>query len=431
MTPSTFPRALIVGLLGLAACVAPDRGAVEARAPDITTGSPESVGMSSEVLARIGPAMQALVDEGRTGGVVTLVARRGTVVHWDAHGWRVVGEDALEADDVFRIFSMTKPVTSVAVMMLVEQGRLELDQPVSEVLPAFDEVQVYDEGRLRPPSRAATIRDLLRHTSGLTYGVFGSTPVDRMYVRELGGLSMQTDRNLAETIDVVASLPLLADPGSVWNYSMSTDVLGRVVEVVSGRSLADFFHERIFRPLGMDDTAFHVGAEKLERFTAVYSTVDGELILSDSPVDGPFTRPPSWYSGGGGLTSTASDYLRFSQMLLNGGELDGVRIVQAETVRVMTRNHLDEALLPIRIGGFVPQDGFGLGFAVNVDGPTAGTYSWGGAASTWFWIDPVEELVVLVWTQYMPMGVVRPDQPVRAIVRDAIVDSNRVPAGVP
>lgn len=387
--------------------------------------------MSTEVLSRIGPAMEAMVEEGRTGGIVTLVARDGVVVHWDAYGWRVLEDDPLERDDIFRIYSMTKPVTSVALMMLVEDGLLGLDQALAEVLPAFADVQVYDGGELRPPSRPITIRDLLRHTAGLTYGVFSDTPVDRMYVERLNALSMHSGRDLAGTVDVVASLPLLADPGTLWQYSMSTDVLGRIVEVLSGQTLADFFRTRIFEPLGMDDTAFHVAEEELGRFTAVYTRVDGELVESDSPVDGSFTRPPSWYSGGGGLTSTPSDYLRLSQMLLNEGELDGARLLRPETVRLMTRNHLDEALMPIQIGGFVPQNGFGLGFAVTVDGPAEGTYTWGGAASTWFWIDPVEDVIAFAWTQYMPSGPVRPDQPLREILADAVVESNRVPTRTP
>jgi len=418
---------LAISLLG--GCSAPDRGALEARKEPLAAGSPAQVGMSSEELARIGPAMEELVEAGRTGGIVTLVARDGVVVHWEAHGWRVVGQDPLECDDIFRIYSMTKPVTSVAVMMLVEEGELELDQPLADVLPAFADVRVWDGGERRPPSRAITLRDLLRHTSGLTYGIFSDTPVDRMYVEELDALSTHTGRDLAETVDVVATLPLLAEPGTLWHYSMSTDVLGRVVEVTSGMSLADFFRTRIFEPLGMDDTAFHVDADDLERFTAVYSRVDGRLVPAEPVEDGPFTRPPSWYSGGGGLTSTPSDYLRFSQMLLNEGALGGVRILQPQTVRLMTSNHLDEDLMPIQIGGFVPQDGFGLGFAVEMEGPNEGTYSWGGAASTWFWIDPAEELIAFAWTQLMPLSDVRPDVALREILDDAIAESTRTPAG--
>lgn len=427
--PPARPRARLLALAFIAACSAPDRGAIEARAPDLSIGAPSEVGMSAEALSRIGPAMAELIEGGRTAGIVTLVARDGVVVHWDAHGWRVLGEDPLERDDVFRIYSMTKPVTSVAVMMLVEDGLLGLDEPLELVLPEFADVRVLDAGELRPPARAIAIRDLLRHTSGLTYGIFSNTPVDRMYVEKLQALSMHSGRDLEETVDVVASLPLLADPGTVWHYGMSTDVLGRVVEVISGTSLDDFFRTRIFGPLDMDDTAFHVSAEDLDRLTAVYGPGEGGLVMVDSHLDGEFTRPPSWFSGGGGLTSTPSDYLRFAQMLLNEGELDGVRLLRPETVRLMRSNQLDASLTPIRIGGFVPEEGFGLGFAIDVNGPAPGTYAWGGAASTWFWVDPVEDVVAFAWTQYMPSGPVRPDEPLREIVRDALVESSRAQVG--
>ncbi|MDX1646794.1 MAG: serine hydrolase domain-containing protein [Longimicrobiales bacterium] len=424
-----YGASLLLAILLSPGCAQSDGGDPDPRSGGIAMGEPVDVGMSALEMSRIGPAMEDIVEDGRTGGVVTLVARDGVVVHWEAHGWRLIGEDPLERDDVFRIYSMTKPVTSVAVMMLVEEGLLDLEQPLSGVLPAFADVRVYDDGQLRPPARPITIRDLLRHTAGLTYGIFSDTPVDSMYVAELDPLAMHSGRDLEATVGIVAQLPLLADPGTLWHYSMATDVLGRVVEVVSGATLADFFRTRIFEPLGMDDTAFHVEEHDRDRLTAVYAPGDTGLVVADPP-DGSFARPPSWYSGGGGLTSTASDYLRFAQMLLNEGELDDVRILEPETVRLMRSNQLDEALLPIQVG-VVPQDGFGLGFAVSVDGPEAGTYSWLGAASTWFWIDPVEELVVFAWTQFMPVGAVRVDQPLRQIVSEAIVESNRVPrAGV-
>ena len=426
--PATAPLSSLLTLAALAACAAPDVAEQNGQGSDLAMGEPAEVGMSSAALARIEPAMEAVVDSGGTAGIVTLVARDGVVVHWEAHGWRVLDADSLERNDIFRIYSMTKPVTSVAVMMLVEDGALELDEPLAEVLPAFADVRVWDEGTLRDPARPITIRDLLRHTSGLTYGIFGDSPVDSMYVREVVGLGAHSGRDLAETVDVIAGLPLVADPGNRWNYSMSTDVLGRVVEVASGMSFRDFLRSRIFEPLGMVDTDFHVDAEDLDRFAAVYTEVDGELVVADSPEDGPFTRPPSWFSGGGGLTSTAWDYLRFSQMLLNEGELDGVRLLEPETVRLMRSNDLDDALMPIEMGGLVPHDGFGLGFAVTTDGPGEDAYSWLGMASTWFWIDPVEEIVAFAWTQYMPLGQVRPDVPLREILADAVVESNRMVA---
>lgn len=413
-------------LLAAGACSTPDAGALEARRPALVMGTPEQVGMSSEVLARIGPAMEGIVADGRTGGIVTLVARDGVVVHWEAAGWRVLGEDPLERNDVFRIYSMTKPVTSVAVMMLVEEGRLGLDQRLEEILPAFADVQVYDEGTLRPPARSITIRDLLRHTSGLTYGTFGNTPVDRMYAEAVRPLEKDAGRSLEQVVDIVASLPLLADPGTRWNYSMSTDVLGRVVEVVSGMTLDDFFRTRIFEPLGMRETAFHVAAEDHHRLLDVYSRQGGGLVAVDAAEDSPFNEPPSWYSGGGGLTSTPSDYLRFAQMLANEGELGGVRILRPETIRAMRTNQLDEALLPMRLGGPIPNHGWGLGFAVGMDGPARDIYWWAGLANTRFWVDPVEDIVAFAWTQYLPSGGVAIDPLLREIVYESLVESKRM-----
>jgi CubicO group peptidase (beta-lactamase class C family) len=383
----------------LAAC-ATSRGPAAAA---LRLQQPENAGLASDVLDRIGPEMRELIDEGRTAGVMTLVARGDAVVHWEAHGWRVLGEDPLERDDIFRIYSMTKPVTSVAVMMLVEEGRLSLDTPLADVLPAFGGQQVWDAGRLRPPASPVLIRHLLTHTAGLGYGDIGRAPVDSLYREARLGV-WGTAGDLQQTVEAIARLPLIFDPGTGWSYSMSVDVLGRVVEVVSGRSLEEFFRTRIFEPLGMEDTGFHVPAEKLERFAAVYGPSQGSLRVIESPVDGQHTRPALWFSGGGGLTSTASDYLRFAQMLLNEGELDGVRLLRPETVRLMTRNHLPADLLPIPIGGV--EQGFGLGFAVSL-GDHAGSYRWLGIAGTYFWIDPYEDLIVFAWNQLRPSGALR------------------------
>jgi len=424
-----LPRLALAFAFVAAACQPTADTTTTAAGPGITRGEPADVGMSAERLASISPAMQELIDDGQTGGIMTLVARGGTIVHWEANGWRALDEDPLEPTDIFRIYSMTKPITSTAIMMLVEEGRLGLEQPVADVIPAFADVQVYDDGETRPPARRITIRDLLRHTSGLTYGVFGNTPVDQMYVRDLfNTLGRQSGKNLEETVAALAALPTLADPGTLWNYSMSTDVLGRVVEVVSGMSLDAFFRTRIFDPLNMDDTAFHVDAAKLDRLAGIYTARDGMLTATESPVDGPFTSAPSWYSGGGGLTSSAMDYLRFTQMLLNDGELDGVRLLQPETVTDMRSNHLPEELIPISVGDPVPNHGFGLGFAVSVGGSDEGTYWWAGVANTWFWIDPVEDLIAFVWTQYDGFNEVQINPLMRQLVYGAIVESNRTPA---
>ena len=386
---------------------------------DLTTAAPEDVGLSSEVMARIGPTMRDFIGNNRTAGIMTLVARRGEIVHWNAEGWRVLDEDPLEPNDIFRIFSMTKPVTSVAAMMLVEEGRLSLDDPLSGVIPGFADVQVYDDGELRAPARPILISDLLTHTSGLTYGLFGNTPVDSLYRAGLSALDAAGEADLAKRTDVIASLPLAADPGERWIYSMSTDVLGRVVEVASGQTLDEFFRRRIFEPLGMTDTGFHVEADKVDRLTRLYYRARDGLFAPPAPQGDRYTRPPSWFSGGGGLTSTAADYLRFCEMLLGGGEANGVRLLQPETVRLMTRNHLSDEMIPIMPG--IGRQGFGLGFAVSV-GENPGTYWWSGIASTYFWIDPAEEIIALAWTQLQPYGAAQVDGLLRPIVHDAILD---------
>jgi CubicO group peptidase (beta-lactamase class C family) len=302
--------------------------------------------------------------------------------------------------------------------MLVEEGRLSLDTPLADVLPQFADVQVFDAGRLRPPARPILIRHLLSHTAGLGYGDIGRTPVDSLYRAARLGV-WGTAGDLQQTVDAIASLPLIFDPGSRWSYSMGVDVLGRVVEVVSGMPLDRFFRERIFEPLGMDDTGFQVQAEDLDRFTAAYAPSASGLRIGESNVEGQHTRAPQWLSGGGGLVSTASDYLRFAQMLLNEGELDGVRLLRPETVRMMRTNQLPPELLPIPIGG--QNQGFGLGFAVSM-GENAGSYRWLGIAGTYFWIDPNEELIVFAWNQLRPSGGAPIDRLMAQIVYEAILD---------
>ncbi|MDE2762290.1 MAG: serine hydrolase [Gemmatimonadota bacterium] len=386
----------------------------------LPTTTPEEVGLSGEVLARIGPTMQEFIDRGGTAGVMTLVARRGEIAHWEARGWRVQDDDPLEPNDIFRIYSMTKPVTSVAVMILVEDGLLSLDDKVASVIPAFKDVRVFQDMGPRRPDRAMRIRHLLTHTSGLTYGVFGSSAVDSMYNRAFDKESGSPQPDLREWADILASLPLVDDPGDRFNYSVSTDLLGLVVEVVTGQTLDRFFRERIFEPLGMHDTGFQVPAEKRDRLTAMYRPTGYGLKLGDSPTDGSFTRPPDWLSGGGGLVSTARDYLRFCRMLLEGGELDGVRLLEPETVRLMTSNQLDEDLIPILK---IPGMGFGMGFAVPA-GIEDGTYWWAGVANTYFWIDPAEEIIAFAWTQLQPFGAATVDRLLRPIVYEAILDED-------
>jgi CubicO group peptidase (beta-lactamase class C family) len=306
---------------------------------------------------------------------------------------------------LFRIYSMTKPITTVAALMLYENGHFQLDDPVAEYLPAFEGVQVYDTTATGAPTRVEprrpmTIQDLMRHTSGLTYGVFGNTPVDSMY--QAAGV-LDPTRTLASAVDTLATLPLLHPPGTQWHYSVSTDVLGRLVEVVSGQSLDTFFRTRIFEPLDMDDTMFEVPADEMDRFSTSYTVNrSGDLVVQDRRADSRFAAPVALLSGGGGLVSTMDDYLRFARMLLNDGAVDGTRLLSPKTVDLMTQNHLD--------GTFEPGWGFGLGVQVATDLPDASTigsegmYGWSGFASTYFFVDPKEELIGMVWTQLVPEG---------------------------
>ena len=435
LRPSVPLSALLILLAAAVACgqtaadeAEPEPGGAMALSTDagLPKASPANAGMSSEGLARIGPAVQAYVDDGRLAGVMTMVARRGQVVHWEATGMRdVAAGDPLERDDIFRIYSMTKPLTSVAVMSLVEEGAVALDDPVSKFIPAFADVTVLNgAGERVALARPMTIEHLLTHTSGLTYGFFGDSPVDRIY-NESGFFT--SAEGLGDFAQRVAGLPLLASPGDRWNYSVSTDILGRVVEVASGQSFDAVLQARILDPLDMSDTAFVVPPEKRDRFTANYARPSGNLQMIDSPVDGQYTQPPRWLSGGGGLASTASDYIRFAQMLLQDGELGGVRVLAPETVQAMRSNRLPDALVPIQLGTFLsPGYGFGLGFAVVVDADASpepdndGVFRWAGAANTFFWIDPEAELIGMVWTQFNPFAAYDIEREFQILVYEAL-----------
>ncbi len=385
------------------------------------------VGMSDDALAQIAPAMRRWVDRQRAAGIVTLVARRGRVVHWEAAGYRdLEGRDPLERDDIFRIYSMTKPVTAVAVMMLVEEGKVALDDPVSRYLPAFADVEVLAEGERVAPSRPITVEDLLRHTGGLAYGLgLDPGPVDTLYAQ-----ADLFSRDLAGFVEAASALPLAAQPGERWIYSISSDVLGRLVEVVAGHPFDAFLAGRIFAPLKMLDTGFFVSGGKTDRLTALYSLGEGgTLVEIPSPLGVEGARRPTLLSGGGGLVSTAGDYVRFAQMLLNGGELEGTRLLRTETVELMRRNGLADELIPI---GFGPQRlagyGFGLGFGVLVDEDATpvpdndGVFRWMGIASTYFWIDPEAELVALVMAQVFPPSLGTLEAEFQTLVYDALRD---------
>ena len=360
---------------------------------------PEDVGMSTSRLERIAPVMQRWVDDGKIPCTLTMIAREGRLVHFEKFGTQdVATAKPVEFDTIFRIYSMTKPITSIAVMMLYEEGHFQLGTPVSEFIPAFKDMQVYTEdgSTTVDTEREMTIKHLLTHTSGLIYGGDWEHPINERYRAAdfYGG-------DLAHMAQELGNIPLLHHPGDGWNYGMSTDVLGYLVEVVSGMPFEEFLKTRILNPLGMHDTAFSVPDEKADRYATLYEpTEDGGIqVLENAPVaSGPLSF---FHSGGAGLLSTAADYLRFCQMLLNDGELDGVRLLGRKTVELIRMNHISDDWQPLERTGC----GFGLGFAVvtNVADTHApgseGTYSWGGLASTTFWIDPVEDLIGILMTQ--------------------------------
>jgi CubicO group peptidase (beta-lactamase class C family) len=424
----------IVKQIGVVLLVGCTLTSVYAQRP--ATDKSESVGLSSERLQRINQLIERKIKEEKIVGALTLVARRGKLVHLATAGQAdLEANKPLKSDAIFRIYSMTKPITTVAAMMLYEEGKFQLDDPVAIYLPEFKDVQVYGEGgALMKPKSPMTIRHLMAHTSGLTYGFFGNTPVDQQY---RAANLMSGDSTLAEFTQKLAKLPLLFHPGEQWNYGVNTDVLGRLVEVWSGLTLDEFFRQRIFKPLGMNDTGFDVPAAKLERFTTNYQwglnplavgEAMGKRVVSDHPGKSRYASPAKFFSGGGGLVSTAQDYLRFCQMLLNGGMLDGARLLSPKTVQLITSDHTKHARLPQ--GGVALRRGaaFGLGFQVVTDTAenqrigSVGTFDWSGAATTSFFIDPQEQLIGILMTQKMPADF-RLMTEFRTAVYQAIVES--------
>lgn len=378
-----------------------------------------AVGVSSDGLRRVERLIGRYVESGRYPGVVSLIARHDQVVHLQAVGRRDVERDRpMELDTIFRIHSMTKPIVSVGLMMLYEEGLFQLDDPVSRFLPELADLKVSTGGNaVRDAQRQLTVRDLLMHTSGLG-PAYRQPPV----------------RTLAELPKWLAEYPLEADPGARWIYGVSTDLVGLLCEVISGLPLDRYLQERIFGPLGMVDTGFSVPAQSVDRFAAGYTLADGGYTLADDPLTSDYTRPPSFLSGIAGLVSTAGDYLRFTRMLANGGALDGVRILGARTVRFMTANHLpggQDLSAMADTGGETSRkgQGFGLGFGVLLDPTvaqtigTAGEYFWGGAASTTFFISPADELIVIFLTQLRPSSSYPIRRELRAAVYSALVDS--------
>jgi CubicO group peptidase (beta-lactamase class C family) len=403
-------------------------------------GAPELAGMAPDRLARITATMKELVDQGKVAGTVTLVARNGKAVYHEAAGRRDIEKNLpMTTDTLFRIASMSKAVTSVAIMMLVEEGRVRLDDPVSRFIPAFAKTTVVvpppagtaaaamatTAGRA-PAARPITIRHLLTHTAGISYG--GGNPFEAEYkaANVIGWYFADKAEPIAATIDRLATLPMDAQPGDKYVYGFNTDILGVVVEKASGQSLADFFRTRIFTPLKMTNTSFYVDPAQAERLATVYGIASPSAPITKAPEPGMgqghyVTGPRQSFSGGAGLVSTASDYARFLQMLLNGGALDGQRLLSPKTVELMTSNHVGSLYSN---GNF----GFGLGFEITEHvgrsgrPGSVGEYGWGGAYHTRFWVDPVEKLVVVFMTQLLPAAGSDAHMTLRQLVYSAVVD---------
>ena len=421
---------------------------------------PTEAGFDAGRLGRIATHLNRYVDDGRLPGVSVLLTRGGQIAYTHRYGDRDCERSLpVTSDTIYRIYSMTKPIVSVAAMQLYEQGHFQLKDPISRWIPAFANARVFTGGNVmqyqtREPASEVTIHSLMTHTSGLTYDFHFANEVDALY--RANGFNWGAPGNLEETCEALASLPLLFDPGTEWNYSYSTDVLGRIVELVSGQSLDDYLVEHVTGPLGMVDTGFEVPPADAERFAANYTTAtlaaraaagntgpsmpayrpdDPGLVrtLMDDPRTSAYLGPPKILSGGGGLVSTMGDYHRFTQMLCNGGELDGARIIGRRTLEFMASNHLPGGTDLTECGRALFSEaafdgvGFGLGFSVVLDPAKAkvvsskGEFAWGGAASTAFWVDPAEDITLVFLTQLLPSSVhpIRPE--LKALVYQALV----------
>lgn len=423
----------------------------------ISIERPEALGLCSQRLGRVSQWLQDQVASERLAGASVLIGRRGHAAYFEAVGWADEARRLpFTEDTIVRIYSMTKPVTSVAAMMLYEEGAFQLDDPLHAFLPEFKDISVWAGGdapieRTVAAESPINVRQIMTHTAGLTYGFMQTNVIDAAY-RELELEFPGSPLPLAENIRRLATLPLICQPGSAWNYSVATDVLGRLVEVWSGQSLSDFMQQRIFEPLGMAETGFHVAAESALRLASCYAPKSGKTLggiskpgidsgpvvtgykLQDDARSSAFLQPAKLYSGGGGLTSTIGDYARFCQMLLNGGALNGEQLLGRKTVEYMRLNQLpdnrDMAAMGQPVWSETSYDGigFGLGFAVVLNPVQAaivtspGEYHWGGAASTFFWLDPMEELYTVFLTQLLPSSTYPIRRELRTRVYQALVD---------
>jgi CubicO group peptidase (beta-lactamase class C family) len=408
---------------------------------DMTPVKPEAVGFSTERLGRLHALMQQAVDQKQIAGIVTILARHGKVVDYRTYGVRDMASNApMMKDTIFRDYSMTKPVTGVAMMILYEQGKWLPSDPISKYIPEFAHLKVFKgvdtNGKmiLVDPDHAPTMRELMTHTAGFTYGIFGKTPVDAMYRDQ----NVLASRNLQEMIDKLATFPLLYQPGTEWVYSVSMDIQGYLVEKLSGQSLPEFMRDHIYAPLGMRDAGFYVPAEKRNRFATLYTTgADGNLVLTrigDGGMSDDLTSP-TLASGGGGMVSTAEDYYRFAQMLGNSGTLNGQRVLAPASVHLMSSNHVPTSLLTgeYSIGLQTLRPGFGYGYncAVVFNPPEAnlpegkGTFFWDGLAGTWFWVDPTNDVVFVGMIQRINGKDPNVEYLSRSLVYGALVDPSK------
>ena len=437
-TPSLRITLFALSLLVLAACNPATNTATEPAAmPAVEStaalqlAAPEAAGMDSARLDRVTQAMQGFVDDGLLAGVVTIAARDNKIVHFESVGYRdKEAQSAMTNDAIFRIYSMTKPITGVAMMILYEEGKFKLSDPVEKYIPEFADLQVAagedEDGNIitEPANHKMTIRELMSHSGGLSYGLFSQSKVDDLYN---DANVLDADSTLQDMIDKLGKIPLRHQPGSMWHYSVSVDVQGYLVEKLSGQKFGDFLEERIFEPLGMTDTDFYVPAEKVSRFAQVYGYTPDGVLTAQEGFGGAnnYLEDQAFESGGGGLVSTAMDYMRFSQMVLNGGELDGVRILAPLTVDLMSRNQLPKGVAGIAPGN--PATTFGLDFAIvedptEVESYSKGEFYWGGAAGTWFWIDPVEDLVFVGMIQQFGQGIPDVRSTSKRLVYQAIME---------
>ncbi len=398
------------------------------------TNNPQELGFSPERLDRLDSTMSRYVDDGRIAGIQVSISRHGESVHAACLGKANIETDtAIGMDTIFRIYSMTKPIAGVAAMMLHEEGRFSLNDPVSRYIPWFEKMNVLDhvgpngEAAVVPAKSEMTIWHLLTHTSGLSYGFDDTDPLDQMYT---AAISRAREENpllsLEAMVELIAALPLAHHPGTAWRYSFATDVVGYLVQLIAGTPLDLFLQERIFEPLAMEDTGFYVPESKRNRFAVCYGPGDdGRLAaVPDVPPGHKFLKPDGLISGGGGLVSTGPDYMRFARLLLGGGALDGTRLLGRKTMELMTMDHLGGTLHPFDD----PAYGFGLGFAVQTDvaathaAGSAGSYGWAGAANTYFWVDPVEELIAILMLQYMPNNTHPVVEDFRTMVYQALIE---------